>query len=187
MSFFLAGADGGAEATVDAPKGSADHEGTADVSHVDAGNDATPDAASDEARADAAPHDAAPKLPPVACGDASCPVPAELCCVGGNLGPPVYRCNDVADAGLNKCMGIGTRTPVLCDEAEDCPGQVCCGTKNEAGTGYTIVECKPTCGSFVDDEIVFCNPDAKVSECMAPLTCNPSMLLPNYFVCSNTP
>jgi hypothetical protein len=141
------------------------------------------DVAPKEAAAvDTAPVDTGPPpLPGVTCGATSCAVPGGDCCIVVNdAGEPSYECQTPLDP--SGCRDEGG-SPVECDQGADCPGEQCCGLRNENQTAYLLVACTSKCGP---NEILFCNPSSStdVAACAAlGGTCNESELLPGLYVC----
>jgi hypothetical protein len=130
---------------------------------------------------DTGPPDTGPKLPPVFCGASPCDIPGEQCCVSSDT-PATYTCQPAGD--YKTCIGAGS-TPVFCDEAADCPGQICCGTKTSAYGTYYAVSCETTCESTNNTKIVFCNPAVTPDSCIPfSLTCKPSTILIGLSVCN---
>jgi hypothetical protein len=133
---------------------------------------------------DTGPPDTGPKLPPIDCGGATCAIPASDCCFtpGEDAGDGTYACQTPANVAA--CSGAGN-TPIECAVGADCPGGVCCGTRNFDDTGYQMVECATSC-SPDDNQILFCDPGSStdVANCTAlGGTCVNSELLPGFTVC----
>ena len=120
-----------------------------------------------------------PKPPPIMCGGTPCEVPANECCVvpfGGGA-----TCQAAAD--YKTCYADGN-TPIFCSSPADCPGQICCGTKNGAQS-YADVACEPTCDSTNNSKITFCDPSASPDICAAlSLACGKSSILVGFYVCN---
>lgn len=118
----------------------------------------------------------------VACGNTSCNVPAQACCVrfqfdgGADGGPGLTR----SCTAPNACQGGVTTT---CDEKADCPtqGQVCClqqtpqgvrGTCSNGGCGPGGVQLCKTTGECTNDggvcTVYTCPQVGAVQSCRKP-------------------
>ena len=95
-----------------------------------------------------------------------------ICCAT-NTNNPTYACT------AESACTFGD-TPVTCDNGSDCPSpDVCCGDKQATtSTKYTHVSCAATCPY---PDVVFCDPTA--SKCVQGMTCQPSTILPGFYVC----
>jgi len=123
--------------------------------------------------------------PSVYCGSTPCPIETGNCCVTTNNGglsfgggDASFTCEMPADPA--HCQEEGS-TPVECDKGADCPSGQCCGTLNDDDTGYTKVQCLPSCNEGLN-QIPFCSVDAP-SDCTLGTSCLESNLLPPYTVC----
>ena len=176
------GDEAGQDATVDAHRDARTADGgeVVDASLDRTAGDAGP--IEDSATHDSGPADVGATF---RCGDlAACTAPNALCCASttavdhdADTATTTYSCaNGSCDAG----------TPILCDEASQCEGGVCCGTLNTEDTAYIQVECQPTCNEDAGPYITFCNPSASPSVC-TPLgqTCVGSVLLSGFHVCGS--
>jgi hypothetical protein len=128
--------------------------------------------------------DTGPKLPPILCGSTSCSIPAGDCCFDptGDGGDGSYSCQTPADP--SSCSSEGG-TPITCANGADCPGEVCCGTRNEEEDEYLIVQCATSCTPD-DNQRLFCDPSSTmdVNDCNAlGGTCGASTILPGFTVC----
>jgi len=125
--------------------------------------------------------DTGPKYPPVDCCTTTCPARTSDCCVQdpGYGYPKTFTCETPADP--KGCSAKGD-IPVLCDEAADCPGEICCGQKN-AYDQYQYVVCAKNCGGA--NQRIFCNPSDPTNECASipGYTCQMSTIIPGYYVC----
>jgi hypothetical protein len=177
------GDDGGGQAAeADAPSSSAPGAG-------DATTGSSPDAAAGESGpwTDAGPVDDASagsddssSSGTISCGNATCTLPAEFCCVTTSQGTQSQTCaTDPAS-----CKGQGD-SPVQCTSSTQCPqGQVCCGSN--ANNFYSDVSCQPApCGGTTGgvEHVQFCDPQSP-GDCPpdAP-RCQQSMVLGGFFVC----
>ena len=79
----------------------------------------------------------------ITCGTATCPIPAETCCVSeSNVGDNSYAC--VVGATCPQPPGGGDTAALKCSAASNCaPGTVCCVREDN---GNAASECKPACG-----------------------------------------
>jgi len=120
-----------------------------------------------------APQDGGP-VGEVNCGNTNPDIctSSENCCV---LNPGLDYCS--AKTTPCACTQTGCDiTTVACDGAEDCPGQICCGTFSFQSQSYTDASCKNSCGGQNEREICHLG-DA----CTNPgETCSSSNFLPAY-------
>jgi hypothetical protein len=120
--------------------------------------------------------DVGPTDPGIFCGNAECAVGQQYCCVSNNAPPPpTYACQNPPPTDCQNAGGVS----VECDDAADCPGQVCCGTQQL--NQYVYVRCEQQCNAT--SSVQFCDPASLVGECPVPQTCRASVLLPGYHVC----
>ena len=138
-----------------------------------------------DAGTDATVFDAGPKDPGIYCGDTSagttyCKVGAQICCalLSGTGGNPGYTCRQ----GAAQCTaGI----PISCDDAADCPGQICCGHFSST-TGYRSVSCAAACDGTDpngDALVQFCDVKSVPDECPVGRKCTPSGSLIGFSRC----
>lgn len=102
----------------------------------------------------------------VACGTQTCDIgTGQVCCyqLFQNLG-----CKQAAACGTIK---------FACDGPEDCPGQICCGTKLYGNVIHTTA-CQNNCSGT---QVVFCGGSPGV--CSTGTTCQPYATVPGYNVC----
>jgi hypothetical protein len=137
------------------------------VSGSDAGSDGSDgsDAGSD---AGSSPGTTDADYAGMACGDAHCLLPAEVCCTGGNGNPDPRQghCIKAADCQSGdywECMG-----PSDCAHAGRPP--VCCAVDFKGG-GFSKSTCEQTCSVGVDT-VILCEPTT--TGCSAPTACKPS-------------
>ncbi len=111
---------------------------------------------------------------------AACSAATEVCCAYFGNGPIDLACEP---SGPTACMDGIT---IACDDRSDCPAnEVCCGTL-EDNSGYSSVECRPTCVSSPGVRAVrFCDPKAVPSECPSGSVCGQSQSLPGFYVCKS--
>lgn len=119
----------------------------------------------------------------VACGSASCPIPAETCCVSDTPNGLAYAC--VAGATCPQATGGGNTTALKCTSSANCGGgTVCCVTQNN---GTTSSECKTTCtNTGGGDTAQLCDPaKADAGGCPTNAPCSNDNIgdwgLPNTF------
>jgi hypothetical protein len=167
----------GADAPVGPPPAS-DAAGSApDVTVADSGSFVDAGAPAD---ASAGGDDSGP-AGTMSCGNATCTLPAEFCCVTfAPRGGQMQACaTDPAS-----CMGQGG-SPVQCTSSTQCVGgQVCCGSNNNSF--YSDVSCQPApcvVPPHGVEQVQFCDPQAP-GDCPpnAP-QCQQSMVLNGFFVC----
>jgi len=138
------GGNSDAASSIDAAGGSADGAMSIDASGDVADADpSAPDA--DPSAPDSAPAPDASLVPDgsvgVTCGDTSCDLASQECCVT-QMGPNVST----------ECVDIGmcSDNTVSCDGPEDCdPGDDCCATFGGPGMGGGDTSCTDSCMGFV--------------------------------------
>jgi hypothetical protein len=115
----------------------------------------------------------------ISCGNTTCPLPAEFCCVTFDQSGQQEAC--ASDPG--SCTGQGG-SAVECTSSSQCPaGQICCGTKPNSNS-YSDVSCQAApCGSGSVEQIQFCDPQGP-NDCPpdAP-QCQQSTILNGFFIC----
>jgi hypothetical protein len=188
------GACGGAAQTglFDEPSG----PGTPDSGHpVDSGDhhdvfspppttdSALPDRSEPDVGGIDAGMDTGPTEPPLYCGsNTTCAAMQQICCVTPDplmINPPTYQCMGTSSA--TDCAD-NSGVPVSCGGAEDCPGQICCGTRSSADAEYDHVRCATSCSGTYD--VQFCDAPPAPDECTGQgLMCQESTLVPGYYVC----
>jgi hypothetical protein len=90
----------------------------------------------------------------IACGNLTCSVPAQTCCVSFGNGGVVTSCANGAT-----CPGTGSTT-LRCASSADCTGQsVCCLTQQNNGG---VAECSATCGG---GDTQLCDPTSPAPGC----------------------
>ena len=118
--------------------------------------------------------------PGTSCGEALpglCALGTEKCCVRSLKTDNCIAVAETCDCDLPDC----TVMEATCDGPEDCTnGEVCCGTLNGFGGGYTSFRCAATC-VFNQPQREACHEDA--TTCPPALVCSHSQLLSNVQVC----
>jgi hypothetical protein len=118
--------------------------------------------------------------PGTSCGEALpglCALGTEKCCVRSLKTDTCIPLAETCACDLPDC----TVMEATCDGPEDCTNsEVCCGTLNGLGGGYTSFRCAATC-VFNQPQREACHEDA--ATCPPALVCSDSQLLSNVQVC----
>jgi len=100
----------------------------------------------------------------LACGDATCSIPAEVCCVY-ETSPPKFLC--VAGAACPAAAGGSGGTALSCSGASNCPsGTVCCVSEVAR---VVSSQCRVACAK---NEAQLCDPTATATGCPSSAACS---------------
>jgi len=95
-----------------------------------------------------------PAGPGIACGDATCTLDSEVCCIGGS------------DPWCDEYQCANATARLECDEAAECPDGSCCFTNNMA-SNFVVTMCAPDCEAW--DSVQICR---AARECANGGPCN---------------